>query len=105
MRPVVLARGSPAGVLEANTGLSETCQGSVPEDLIAFLDAGDFEHTLRLVISLGGDADTQGAIAGVVAETFWGGIPDDIQAEVDRIFPPDMAMVVTEFLSMTHHPL
>jgi ADP-ribosylglycohydrolase len=70
----------------------ETCQGSVPEALIAFLDADDFAHTLRLAISLGGDADTQAAIACAVAEAFWAGIPPDIQAEVNRILPPDMLL-------------
>ena len=84
---------------------NETCQGSVPEALIAFLDADDFEHTLQLVISLGGDADTQGAIAGAVAEAFWGGLPDGIQAEVDRILPPDMAMVIAGFQLTAHRPL
>jgi len=40
---------------------------------IVFLDADDFAHTLRLVISVGGDAAIQGAIAGAVAEAHWGG--------------------------------
>ena len=44
-------------------------------------------HTLRLAISLGGDADTQGAIAGAVAEAYWGGQPEDIETEVNRILP------------------
>jgi ADP-ribosylglycohydrolase len=74
-----------------------TCQGSVPEALIAFLDANDFNHTLRLTISLGGDADTQAAISCAVAEAFWGGIPKDIQAEVDRCLPDDMKQTVAEF--------
>ena len=76
---------------------NETCQGSVPEALVAFLDADDFEHTLRLVISLGGDADTQSAIACAVAEAFWGGIPADIQSEVDRCLADDLAAVVDRF--------
>jgi ADP-ribosylglycohydrolase len=78
---------------------NETCQGSVPESLIAFLDADDFEHTIRLAISLGGDADTQCAIAGAVAEAFWDGLPEDIEAEVSRLLPSAMAQVVTTFQS------
>ena len=78
---------------------NETCQGAVPEALITFLDADDFEHTLRLVISLGGDADTQAAIACAVAEAFWGGIPEDIETEVNRLLPSDMAAVITNFKS------
>jgi len=76
-----------------------TCQGSVPEALTAFLGADDFEHTIRLAISLGGDADTQGAIAGAVAEAFWDGIPEDIETEVDRLLPSDMAEAVATFRS------
>jgi len=44
-----------------------SCQGSVPEAIIAFLDGKDFEDVMRLTVSLGGDADTQGAIAGSIA--------------------------------------
>jgi len=91
--------------IRPNYSFDVTCQGSVPESLIAFLDADDLEHTLRLAISLGGDADTQAAIAGAVAEAFWGGLPDDIEAEVYRILPPDMAMVITNFQSKIHQPL
>ena len=41
-----------------------SCQGSVPEAIVAFLDSGDVEHAIRLAVSLGGDSDTQAAIAG-----------------------------------------
>jgi len=76
---------------------NETCQGSAPEALVAFLDADDFEHTLRLVISLGGDADTQAAIACAVAEAFRGGLPAEIEAEVDRCLPRTLRQVVDQF--------
>ena len=69
----------------------------VPEALIAFLDADDFEHTLRLAIALGGDADTQGAIAGGVAEAFWGGLPERIETEVRDVLDPALLEVVDRF--------
>ena len=75
-----------------------TCQGSVPEALIAFLDADDFEHALRLAISLGGDADTQAAIAGSVAEAYFGGVPDRIEEEVAVVLDPPLMGVVARFL-------
>ena len=74
-----------------------TCQGSVPEALIAYLDADDFEHTLRLAISLGADSDTQAAIAGGVAEAFWGGVPERIEAEVRNVLDPAFLEVVDRF--------
>lgn len=48
-----------------------SCAGSVPESIICFLDANDFEDTIRNAVSLGGDADTQAAIAGSIASAFW----------------------------------
>ena len=50
----------------------ETCQGSVPEAIIAFLESTGFEDAIRNAVSLGGDADTQAAIAGSIAEAFYG---------------------------------
>ena len=57
---------------------NESCQGTVPEAIIAFLDSSDYEETVRLAISLGGDADTLACIAGGIAEPFYGGVPEDI---------------------------
>lgn len=48
-----------------------SCKGSVPESIICFLEAEDFEDTIRNAISLGGDADTQAAIAGSIASAYW----------------------------------
>jgi len=49
-----------------------TCQGSVPEAIICFLESTDFEGAVRLAVSLGGDSDTQACIAGGIAEGFYG---------------------------------
>ncbi len=75
-----------------------SCQRSVPEALIAFLDADDFEHTIRLAISLGGDADSQAAIAGGVAEAFFGGVPGRIEAEVGFLLDEQLGQVVDRFV-------
>ena len=56
---------------------NETCPGSVPEAIIAYLEAKDFESAVRNAVSLGGDADTQADIAGAIAEGSFG-IPDEI---------------------------
>lgn len=57
-----------------------TCQGSVPQAIECFLEAEDYEDAVRNAVSLGGDADTQAAMAGAIAEAFFG-IPDEIQVE------------------------
>lgn len=54
-----------------------SCAGSVPESIICFLEADDFEDTIRNAVSLGGDADTQAAIAGSIASAYWN-IPKSI---------------------------
>ena len=61
-----------------------SCQGSVPESIICFLDSSSFEDAIRLAISLGGDADTMAAISGSIAEAFYRDIPGDI---VDMAIP------------------
>ena len=54
-----------------------TCQGSVPQALESFFESTSFEDTIRNAISIGGDSDTIAAIAGGIAEAYYG-IPDDI---------------------------
>jgi ADP-ribosylglycohydrolase len=76
-----------------------TCQGSVPEALIAFFDADDYEHSIRLAISLDGDADTQAAITGGVAEAFWGGVPERLEAEVREVLDDSLLEVMDRFLA------
>ena len=61
-----------------------TCQGSVPEAIIAFLDATSFEDAIRNAVSLGGDADTQACIAGAIAEAHYRAIPPEILRQVKR---------------------
>lgn len=57
---------------------NETCQNTVPQAIIAFLESTDFEHAIRNAISLGGDSDTLAAITGSIAEAAYG-IPDWIK--------------------------
>lgn len=56
----------------------ETCQGSVPQAIIAFLESMDFEDAIRNAISIGGDSDTIAAITGSIAEAAYG-ITEDIK--------------------------
>jgi ADP-ribosylglycohydrolase len=85
--------------IRPNYRFDVTCQGSVPEALIAFFDAGDFEHSIRLAISLGGDADTQAAITGSVAEAFWDGVPVHLEEEVRAVLDEPLLEVLDRFRS------
>ena len=73
-----------------------TSPGSVPESILAFLEASDFESTLRNAILLGGDADTMAAIAGSIAEVYYG-VPEEIVSEVRQRLPADLLDVVEKF--------
>lgn len=74
-----------------------TCQGSVPESIIAFLESNDFESAIRLAVSLGGDADTMGAIAGSIAEAYYKNIPESIKHEVIGRIPGEFISVIQGF--------
>lgn len=73
------------------------CQGSVPESIIAFLESTGYENAVRLAVSLGGDADTMGAIAGSIAEAYYGGVPAHIAQETLKRIPDEFAKVLTLF--------
>lgn len=59
-----------------------SCQASVPEAIVSFLDADDWEDAARNAVSLGGDADTQACVAGAIAEAYYGGVPPRVIAWV-----------------------
>ena len=75
----------------------ETCQGSVPESIIAFLESTDYESAIRLTISLGDDADTMGAITGGIAEAYYKEIPSYIKEEVMKRLPDEFITVMKQF--------
>jgi ADP-ribosylglycohydrolase len=74
-----------------------SCQGSVPQSIIAFLESTDFEDAVRNAISLGGDADTMACIAGSIAEAYYGGVPEHIRGPVVERLDNRIEGVLTEF--------
>lgn len=56
-----------------------SCAGSVPHAVEAFLESTDFEDAVRTAVSLGGDSDTIAAIAGSIAESYYG-VPKALRA-------------------------
>lgn len=73
-----------------------SCQGSVPEAIIAFLESNSFEEAIRLAIYLGGDADTQAAIAGSIAEAFYG-IPTSFVESLEKRLDKTLLDVLNQF--------
>ena len=78
--------------------MDETCQKTVPEAIIAFLEARDFEDAIRNAVSLGGDTDTLGAITGSIAEAYFG-ISETLISECRNRINKDMRDVVDAFYS------
>ena len=75
-----------------------SCQGSVPEAIIAFLDGHDFEDVIRNAVSLGGDSDTIAAMAGSIAEAFYG-VPDELTDRCMQKLPDDIINVIASWKS------
>ena len=74
----------------------ESCQQTVPEAITAFLEAEDFEDSIRNAVSLGGDTDTLAAITGSISEAFFG-IPEALKAECRNRIDAEMLRVLDAF--------
>lgn len=74
-----------------------SCNGSVPESIIAFLESTDFESAVRNAVSLGGDADTMVCIAGAIAEPFYGGVPFDLYHQTLALLDRRICKMVESF--------
>ena len=76
---------------------NETCEATVPEAVIAFLESDGFEDAIRKAVSLGGDSDTLACITGSIAEAFYGSVPEEIAREGLSRLDPDLIKIVGEF--------
>ena len=80
-----------------------TCQGAVPEAIIAFLESTDFEFAVRNAVSLGGDSDSQAAIAGAIAEAAYG-VPDYIVVKVMSMLDEPLKEVLSRAQKSLRRP-
>jgi len=74
-----------------------SCQESVPESIISFLESEDFEDALRNAVSLGGDADTMACIAGGIAQAFYKKIPEKTVLEAKSRLPEEFIEIIEKF--------
>jgi ADP-ribosylglycohydrolase len=74
-----------------------SCQGTVPEAIIAFLDSDAYEDAVRNAVSLGGDSDTLACITGGIAEAYYKGVPPFIEARARDLLTPDLARILDRF--------
>jgi ADP-ribosylglycohydrolase len=75
----------------------ESCQGTVPQAILCFLESTDFEDAIRNAVSLGGDSDTLACITGGIAQAYYGDIPKYISSAVLRILDDDLREIYAAF--------
>ena len=76
-----------------------SCQGTVPEAVTSFMEGNDFEDVIRNAVSLGGDSDTLAAIAGSIAEAYYG-VPEELKRRCEQILTKELKEVVLEFAEL-----
>ncbi len=70
---------------------------TVPQSVVAFLESESYEDAIRNTVSLGGDADTMGAITGAIAEAYYG-IPEELEETAMSYLDDYLLNVCDEFL-------
>lgn len=83
--------------IRPNYKFDSSCQGSVPQAIIAFLEAESFEDTIRKAISIGGDSDTIACIAGGIAQAYYREIPGFIVDRVRLILDSGLKRILDNF--------
>jgi len=76
---------------------SISCQETVPEAIIAFLNSTSYEDAVRNAISLGGDSDTLACITGGIAGGYYGPVPRFVREKVKQVLPDDLWQITEEF--------
>ena len=74
----------------------EICQVSVPQALVCFLEGKDYVDVIRNCISIGGDSDTIAAIAGGIAEAYFG-VPIQLEWKLEKFLPAELYEIVCGF--------
>ena len=87
----------PSDELRKTYGWEDSCQGTVPPAIRAFLDSSDYESAVRIAVSLGGDSDTLACITGGIAEAYYGEIPDEIVDTALARLPEEFKCLLDRF--------
>lgn len=83
--------------IRPNYEFDVSCQGSVPESIIAFIESENFEDAIRIAISIGGDSDTIACMAGAISEAYYASIPKELITKVYEILPQKFITIIEEF--------
>ncbi|QSJ18117.1 ADP-ribosylglycohydrolase family protein [Nostoc sp. UHCC 0702] len=75
-----------------------SCQGSIPQAIIAFLESTNFEDAIRNAVSIGGDTDTIACMTGAIAQAFYGGVPEAIAQQTLSHLNEHLSTVTEKFI-------
>lgn len=84
--------------IRATSRFNETCQETVPQAIEAFLESVSFEDAIRTAISIGGDSDTLAAIAGGIAEAYYG-VPQAIREKALSYLDGELRAIFDEWVT------
>jgi|SRR5579862_7093744 ADP-ribosylglycohydrolase len=82
--------------IQPTYSFNESCQDTVPQAIISFLDSNNYEDTIRNAVSLGGDADTLSCIAGGIAGAFYG-VPKEIATPAWSLLEVNLRLTAARF--------
>lgn len=91
--------------IRPNYKFDSSCQGSVPQAIIAFLESESFEDAIRKAISIGGDSDTIACIAGGIAQAYYKEIPGFIVDRARLILDSGLKRILDSFNERFNVPL
>ena len=74
----------------------EICQVSLPQALVCFFEGDSYEDVIRNCVSIGGDSDTIAAIAGGIAEAYYG-VPEDMKTKVRSFLDSRLLRITDSF--------
>lgn len=83
--------------IRKNYSFDVSCQGSVPESIICFLESDSWEDSVRKAVLMGGDTDTMACIAGGIAEAFYGPLPKETRDKIRKYLPEELLDVLDRF--------
>ena len=89
--------------LHRTYGWESSCQQTVPQAIIAFLESSDFEDAIRKAVSMGGDSDTLACITGGIAEAYYKRIPMSMACKVLKLLPQDMLQILEQMVYTSHY--
>lgn len=87
----------PLDKIRPHYTFDSSCQGSVPQAIIAFLESDDFEDAIRKAVSLGGDSDTIACITGGIAQAYYKEIPEHMERPVYFLLDANFRRIIQQF--------